>query len=158
MAGQGVEKLRAQYRECYHLKAATRRAVGLCAKCGSPAFSGLTYCSPCTDNHNARRPLELKNAQSRRRARPKAAGFFTDCGAPARGAERCAPCAERLYHHSDIFKGIPVWDPTCSVANLVVPRRGKSISAACYRPPDIIVYNYIYNISPVRMGAQLFHW
>lgn len=77
MAGQGVEKLRAQYRECYHLKAATRRAVGLCAKCGSPAFSGLTYCGPCTDNHNARRPLELKNAQSRRHARPKAASFFT---------------------------------------------------------------------------------
>ena len=100
-------------------KYAERRAAGLCTKCGSPAFGGLTYCGPCTAIRDARRPSELKNAQARRRyARRKAAGLCTDCGEPSQGASRCAPCAERSYHRSAHFKGIPEWDPSWTVIEI----------------------------------------
>ena len=105
------EKARRQYSE--------RRAAGLCTKCGSPAFAGLAYCGPCIAIRNAQRPPERKNAQSRRRyARRKAAGLCTDCGAPSQGASRCAPCAERSYHRSAYFKGIPAWDPSWTVIEI----------------------------------------
>ncbi len=109
------EKRRAKARRKY----AERRAAGLCTKCGSPAFGGLTYCGPCAAIRDARRPAEQKNAESRRRyARRKAAGLCTDCGAPSQGAARCVPCAERSYHRSAYFKGIPVWDPSWTVIEI----------------------------------------
>ena len=109
------EKRRAKARRKY----AERRAAGLCTKCGSPAFDGLTYCGPCAAIRDTQRSPELKNAQSRRRyARLRAAGLCTDCGAPSQGAARCAPCAERSYHRSTHFKGIPVWDPSWTVIEI----------------------------------------
>ena len=109
------EKRRAKARRKY----ADRRAAGLCTKCGSPAFGGLTYCGPCAAIRDARRSSELKNAQSRQRyARRRAAGLCTDCGAPSQGAARCAPCAEKSYHRSAHFKGIPVWDPSWTVIEI----------------------------------------
>ena len=109
------ENRRAKARRKY----AERRASGLCTKCGSPAFGGLTYCGPCAAIRDARRPSELKNAQSRRRyARLRAAGLCTDCGEPSQGAARCEPCAERSYHRSAHFKGIPVWDPSWTVIEI----------------------------------------
>ncbi len=109
------EKRRAKARRKY----AERRDAGLCTKCGSPAFGGQTYCGPCAAIRDARRPPELKNAQARRRyARRKAAGLCTDCGVPSQGAARCAPCAEKSYHRSADFKGIPVWDPTWTVIEI----------------------------------------
>ena len=109
------EKRRAKARRKY----AERRDAGLCTKCGSPAFGGLTYCGPCAAIRVARRPSELKNAQSRRRyARLRAAGLCTDCGEPSQGASRCAPCAERSYHRSAHFKGIPEWDPSWTVIEI----------------------------------------
>ena len=41
---------------------------------------------------------------------------------PSQGASRCAPCAERSYHRSDHFRGIPVWDPTFTVIELETGR------------------------------------
>ena len=41
--------------------------------------------------------------------------------APIAGRRRrgpAAPCAERSYHRSDHFRGIPVWDPTWTVIEL----------------------------------------
>ena len=74
---------------------------------------------PAARSRTRRHSPERKNAQSRRRyARRKAAGQCTDCGAPSQGASRCAPCAERSYHRSGHFKGIPVWDPTWTVIEL----------------------------------------
>ena len=109
------EKRRAKARRKY----AERRAAGLCTKCGSPAFRGLTYCGPCAAIRDARRSPELKSAQSRRRyARLRAAGLCTDCGEPSQGASRCAPCAERSYHRSAHFRGIPEWDPSWTVIEI----------------------------------------
>ena len=102
---------RRQYRE--------RRAAGLCVRCGGPTIDGLSRCAPCAVIEDACHSPERKNAQSRRRyARRKAAGQCTDCGAPSQGASRCAPCAERSYHRSGHFKGIPVWDPTWTVIEI----------------------------------------
>ena len=113
------EPCRDDRRAAKRARRAERRAAGLCTKCGSPAFDGLTYCGPCTAIRDAGRPPELKNAQSRRRyARLRAAGLCTDCGEPSQGAARCVPCADKSYHRSAHFKGIPVWDPSWTVIEI----------------------------------------
>ena len=96
-----------------------RRAAGLCVRCGDPTIDGLSRCAPCGAIEDARHSPERKNAQSRQRyAKRRAAGLCTDCGAPSQGASRCAPCAERSYHRSAYFKGIPVWDPSWTVIEI----------------------------------------
>ena len=98
---------------------AERRAGGLCTRCGGPAFDGLSRCGPCTVIEDAGRNPERKNAASRRRyAERRARGLCTACGAPSQGASRCAPCAEKSYHGSAHFRGIPVWDPSWTVIEL----------------------------------------
>lgn len=52
----------------------------------------------------------------------RARGLCTSCGAPSQGASRCAPCAERSYHRSDHFRGIPAWDPSFTVIELETGR------------------------------------
>ena len=80
-------------------------------RCGGPAFDGLTRCAPCNAIEQAGRNPDRKNRRSRRLyAQRRARGECTSCGAPAQGASRCAPCAEKSYHGSQHFKGIPVWD------------------------------------------------
>ena len=112
-------KRRARGRRRY----AERRAAGLCTKCGSPAFDGMTYCGPCALLHYAQQSPERRNENARRRyAERRASGQCTDCGAPSQGASRCAPCAERSYHRSQHFKGIPVWDPSWTVIEIATGR------------------------------------
>ena len=102
---------RLQYRE--------RRTAGLCTRCGGPSLDGLSLCGPCTVIDGAGRCPERKNARSRQLyAERRALGLCTSCGAPSQGAARCAPCAEKSYHGSAYFKGIPVWDPTWTVVDL----------------------------------------
>lgn len=106
---------RRQYRE--------RRAARQCTRCGGPAFEGLSRCGPCTVIDEAGRSPERKNARSRELyAKRRARGLCTSCGAPSQGASRCAPCAERSYHGSQHFKGIPVWDPSWTVIDLETGR------------------------------------
>ena len=113
------EKRRARGRRKY----AERRAAGLCTKCGTPAFDGMTYCGPCAVLHYAQQSPERRSETARRRyAERRARGECTDCGAPAQGASRCAPCAERSYHRSQHFKGIPVWDPRWTVIEIATGR------------------------------------
>ena len=72
---------------------------------------------------NASRNPERKNEQSRRRYRVRRErGLCTACGAPSQGASRCVPCAERSYHGSAYFRGIPLWDPTWTVIELATGR------------------------------------
>ena len=102
-------------RQQYH----DRRAAGLCTRCGRPVLDGLSRCAPCTVIDEASRSPERKNERSRtlyavRRAR----GLCTSCGAPSQGAARCVPCAEKSYHRSDHFRGIPVWDSSFTVIEL----------------------------------------
>ena len=96
-----------------------RRAAGLCVRCGGPVFDGLSRCAPCAVVEEDRRNPERKNARSRRRYEERRArGLCTSCGAPSQGAARCMPCAERSYHGSAHFRGIPVWDPSWTVIEL----------------------------------------
>ena len=106
------EKRRTAERRQY----AERRSAGCCTRCGGPVHDGRSRCAPCAAIEEASRCAERKNALSRKRyAARRAAGRCTACGAPSQGASRCAPCAERSYHRSAEFKGIPVWDPSWTV-------------------------------------------
>jgi len=108
------DKRQAAERQQYH----ERRAQGLCTRCGAPALDGLSRCGPCAVIEDGRNP-ERKNERSRELyAERRARGLCTSCGAPSQGASRCAPCAERSYHRSDYFRGIPVWDPSFTVIEL----------------------------------------
>ena len=110
---------------------AERRAAGLCTRCGGPAFDGLSRCAPCTVIDEAGRCPERKNARSRKLyAERRAAGLCTACGAPSQGASRCAPCAEKSYHGSAHFKGIPVWDPRWTVIELDTGREHGPFDSA----------------------------
>ena len=100
-------------------KCAERKAARCCTRCGGPAFDGLTRCAPCNAIEQAGRNPDRKNRRSRRLyAIRRARGLCTACGAPSQGASRCPPCAEKSYHGSAYFKGIPVWDPTWTVIEL----------------------------------------
>ena len=102
---------------------AERKAARLCTRCGGPAFDGLTRCAPCSAIEQASRNPERKNARSRRLyALRRARGLCTSCGAPSQGAARCAPCAEKSYHGSQHFRGIPLWDPSYVVIELATGR------------------------------------
>ena len=91
---------------------AERRATGLCARCG-----------PCATIEEASRSPERKNDRSRKLyAERRASGVCTACGVPSQGASRCAPCAEKSYHRSDYFRGIPIWDPSWTVIELATGR------------------------------------
>ena len=104
-------------------KYAERKAAGRCTRCGGPAFDGLTRCAPCNAVEQAGRNPERKNRRSRRLyVQRRARGECTSCGAPSQGASRCASCAERSYHGSQHFRGIPVWDPTYVVIELASGR------------------------------------
>ena len=106
---------RQQYRD--------RRAAGHCVRCGGPVFDGLSRCAPCAVVEEASRNPERKNARSRKLyAERRARGLCTSCGAPSQGAARCASCAERSYHGSAHFRGIPVWDPSWTVIELETGR------------------------------------
>ena len=98
---------------------AERRAAGCCTRCGGPVHDDLSRCGPCAVVEEASRNPERKNARSRKLyAERRARGLCTSCGAPSQGASRCAPCAEKSYHGSAHFRGIPVWDPTWTVIEL----------------------------------------
>ena len=98
---------------------AGRKAAGLCTRCGGPVHDGLARCAPCIAIGEAGRCPERKNARSRKGyAARRAAGRCTSCGAPSQGASRCPPCAERSYHGSAHFKGVPVWEPQYTVIEI----------------------------------------
>ena len=113
------EKRQAAERRQY----AERRAAGQCTRCGGPVHDGLSRCARCAVIEEASKCPERKNARSRELyAERRAQGLCTTCGAPSQGASRCAPCAERSYHRSDHFRGIPVWDPSFTVIELETGR------------------------------------
>ena len=100
-----------------------RRAAGLCTRCGGPVFDRLSRCGPCAAIDEASRSPERKNARSRKLyVERRARGLCTACGAPSQGASRCAPCAEKSYHRSDHFRGIPIWDPSYTVIEIATGR------------------------------------
>ena len=109
------DRRQAAERQQYH----ERRAEGLCTRCGGPVLDGLSRCAPCAVIEEASKCPQRKNERSRKLyAERRARGLCTSCGAPSHGAACCAPCAERSYHRSDHFRGIPVWDPSFTVIEL----------------------------------------
>ena len=98
---------------------AARKAAGRCTRCAGPVFDGLTRCGPCGVLESERRDRERKNAWSRELyRRRRARSECTACGAPSQGAARCAPCAEKSWHGSSYFKGMPAWGPSFTVVEL----------------------------------------
>ena len=96
-----------------------RRQARLCTRCGGPAIDGRSRCTPCAVIEEASHDPVRKNARSRKLyAERRARGLCTSCGAPSQGASRCVPCAEKSYHGSAHFRGIPVWNPTWTVVEL----------------------------------------
>ena len=109
------DRRQAAERQQYH----ERRADGLCTRCGGQVLDGLSRCAPCTVIDERSQSPERKNMRSRKLyAERRARGLCTSCGAPSQGASRCAPCAERSYHRSAHFRGIPIWDPSFTVIEL----------------------------------------
>lgn len=49
-------------REKERERAETRRSLGLCANCPSPARPGKTRCQPCADAHTAYRREQRRGA------------------------------------------------------------------------------------------------
>ena len=75
-----------------------------------PVFDGQSRGSVCAAVAQDASNPERRNGQSRHRyALRRARGLCTACGAPAQGAARCPPCAERGYHDLAHLRGIPVW-------------------------------------------------
>ena len=106
------EKRQAAERRQY----AERRAAGQCTRCGGPVHDGLSRCARCAVIEEASKCPERKNARSRELyAERRAQGLCTTCGAPSQGASRCAPCAEKSYHGSAHFRGMPVYPPRYAV-------------------------------------------
>ncbi len=113
------EKRQAAERRQY----AERKAAGCCTRCGGPVHDGLSRCARCAVIEDAGKCPERKNARSRKLyAERRARGLCTSCGAPSQGASRCTPCAEKSYHGSDHFRGIPVWNPTWTVIETATGR------------------------------------
>ena len=106
------EKRQAAERRQY----AERRAAGCCTRCGGPVHDGLSRCARCAVIEDAGKCPERKNARSRKLyAERRARGLCTSCGAPSQGASRCVPCAERSYHGSAHFRGMPDYPPRYAV-------------------------------------------
>ncbi|MYE60392.1 MAG: hypothetical protein F4X35_12795 [Alphaproteobacteria bacterium] len=102
---------------------AERRAAGCCTRCGTPVHDGLSRCARCAVIEEATKCPERKNARSRELyAERRARALCTTCGAPSQGASRCAPCAEKSYHGSAHFRGMPVWDPQYTVIEIETGR------------------------------------
>ena len=118
MAYRDIEKRRRNNLARFHRRNETRRAAGLCLKCGKvPPAPERTLCDPCAEKRRAadrarsarlraegkprRDPAQAKRYErersSRQHAERRAAGICTKCDrAPARPERTCCePCAER---------------------------------------------------------------
>lgn len=111
--GACLEVRRIANRQTY----AARRAAGLCTKCGTPSFDGALLCGPCWVVEADRQPR--KNETSRARyAERRARWICTRCGRnPSFGASRCEGCATLEYSRSEHARGMPDWDPGCTVVD-----------------------------------------
>ena len=111
--GGCLEARRIANRQTY----AARRAAGLCTKCGRLVFNGALFCGPCAVVEAGRQPR--KNETSRTRyAKRRARWICTRCGRnPSFGASRCEECARLEYERSEHARGMPHWDPGCTVVD-----------------------------------------
>jgi len=140
---------------------AARRAAGVCVKCAGPVNGAAARCAPCAVLDGERRDRARRNARSRalyweRRARSEC----TSCGAPSQGAARCTPCAERSWHGSAWFKGMPAWDPSFTVVALATGEtlgtfdsEAEAAAALVFAKLDTSEVEVVSDINPVMRWA-----
>ncbi len=98
---------------------AERKAAGLCTRCSAPTFDGAPLCGPCTVTEARYRPAK-RDANRARYAKRRKRWICTHCGkAPSFGASRCEDCARKSWARSEHVRGIPDWDPACTVFDKV---------------------------------------
>ena len=98
---------------------AARRARGLCTRCAAPTFEGALLCGPCTVAEAKYRPAKYEASRARYLERRKRS-ICTHCGkAPTFGASRCEACSKRAWERSEHVRGIPDWEPACTVIDNV---------------------------------------
>ena len=98
---------------------AERRARGLCTRCAAPTFEGALLCGPCTVTEARYRPAKYEASRVRYLERRKR-WICTHCGkAPTFGAARCESCLKRAWERSEHVRGIPNWEPACTVIDNV---------------------------------------
>ena len=96
-----------------------RRAGGLCSRCAAPTFEGALLCGPCTVTEARYRPAKYEASRVRYLERRKRS-ICTHCGkAPTFGASRCEDCSKRAWERSEHVRGIPDWEPACTVIDNV---------------------------------------
>ena len=96
---------------------AARRSAGFCTRCGTPAFEGAPVCGPCSVIEAGYQPRKNENNRARYAER-RARWICTHCGRkPSFGASRCEDCARREYERAGHARGMPVWDPACTVVD-----------------------------------------
>ena len=100
-----------------------RRAAGVCVKCRTPTYGGTAYCAPCAVAKAGRRDREAEYAARRARyADRRARGRCVECEAPSPGVARCEPCSRKHREGSGDYRGIPLWDPSWTVIEIVSGR------------------------------------
>ena len=87
----------------------------MCTRCAAPTFEGAPLCGPCTVTEYRYRPAKYDASRARYLERRKRF-ICTHCGkAPTFGASRCEDCSKRAYERSEHVRGIPDWEPACTV-------------------------------------------
>ena len=140
---------------------AAKRASGVCVKCAGSVNDGTSRCAPCSVLESERGDRKRRNARTRglyrfRRARSEC----TACGAPSQGAARCAPCAEKSYHGSTYFRGMPDWDPSFTVVELAsgetlgtFDSEAEAAAALVFAKLDFDQVEVVSDVNPVMRWA-----
>lgn len=111
--GGCLETRRAAERQTY----AARRSAGLCTRCGTPAFEGAPVCGRCSVIEAGYQPRKNENNRARYAERRRR-WICTQCGRrPTFGASRCGDCARREHERAGHARGMPDWDPACTVVD-----------------------------------------
>ena len=76
-------------------------------------------CGPCTVTESRYRPAKYDADRARYLERRKRF-ICTHCGkVPTFGASRCEACSKRAWERSGHVRGIPDWEPACTVIDNV---------------------------------------
>ena len=95
---------------------AARRASGLCTRCAAPTFEGAPLCGPCTVTRIQIPPGEVRcPVAPGTLSGENASSVRTAAKPPTFGASRCQDCSKRAYERSEHVRGIPYWEPACTV-------------------------------------------
>ena len=115
--GRDPEARRRAGRKRSRRRSETRRAAGLCIRCGNvPPEEGRAMCEPCREDRRV--------AKRARHAERRAAGLCVHCAAPAPGGKAyCEPCAVTRSRRRDL-KAKRDTD-CCSARGFDVDRRHK---------------------------------